>query len=79
MPNSMIELKFDLLDLKKQLDKGTPLSIKRRRRASTAPPAPRGSKHPIILANLPCSAKLSTCTPFYTQKSGECRVWGDAL
>ncbi|CAJ0593780.1 unnamed protein product [Cylicocyclus nassatus] len=50
----MIELKIDLLDLKRHLTKGTPLSIKRRR-ANTAPPAPRGSKNPTMSTTVPCS------------------------
>ncbi|ETN76404.1 hypothetical protein NECAME_11710 [Necator americanus] len=68
-----IELKIDLRDVKKQMDRGLPISIKRRGRSSTAPPAPRTVRIP------PWRAKLSTCVPFYTTNSSDLRVGGNIL
>ncbi|EPB75678.1 Amiloride-sensitive sodium channel [Ancylostoma ceylanicum] len=76
-PESMIELQIDLRDLKRKIASGFPVSIKRRRRASTAPPAPRGVKVAPMLANY--SAKLSACVPFYTANSKDLRLHRDSM
>ncbi|KAL6730003.1 hypothetical protein Aduo_001006 [Ancylostoma duodenale] len=76
-PESMIELQIDLRDLKRKLDRGLPVGIKRRRRATTAPPAPRGVKVAPMLAH--CGAKLSAFVPFHTENSKDLRLHRESM
>ncbi|RCN32373.1 hypothetical protein ANCCAN_21818 [Ancylostoma caninum] len=76
-PESMIELKIDLRDLERKIASGLPVSIKRRRRATTAPPVPRGVKVAPMLAN--CSAKLSAFVPFHTANSRDLRLHRESM